>query len=331
MENYGVTQIITDEVPQDELWEKIYKVQEILKNKYFSEDEYTLYKVYVPRTNNVACRGISIKAESIKPTPTFYIDEADLNSYNEEQIAYYIYKSYIEQKDYQSRLNNFDLKKLYDYQEAKDIVYPMFLNKELNSNSGLVFYDIENIDDVAIAFYINVQDIDKDAKSLIKINNNMFNLWNISIQELLDQSIINLNKKGYYNKNICAYLIDRAELYGHKLPYETFIMAKAMESDGNMLDVITTDRNLDFMYGSSFVYAARKELANKYNGEFYFILSSIHESMIIKKNIYENLLSGKDIHDMVVSVNRDILSKDEFLSDSVYKYIGSEDRFVKVS
>lgn len=331
MEDYNVTQIVTDEVPQDELWEKIYRVEEILKDKYFPGDEYTLYKVLSPKTNNISRRGISIKVKNIKTVPSFYISEDDFDFHNEEQIARYIYNSYNEQKEYQSKLNSFDLIKLYDYQSIKNIVYPMFLNKELNSDLDLAFYNVENLDDVVIAFYINVQDIDNSIKSLIKVNNSLFKIWNIPIQELLDQSIINLNKKGYYNKNIARYLIDRSEASGHKLSYKTFLMAKAMEQEDNMLDVITTDRNLDFMYGSSFVYAARKELGDKYDGEFYFILSSIHESMIIRKDIYGNILSGEDIHKMVITVNRDILAESDFLSDSIYKYIGSEDRFIKVS
>ncbi len=329
MEYYDVTQVITDEVPQDELWEKIYKTEEILKDKYFPEDEYILVKVLAPKTNNVVRRGISIRIKDTKTAPTFYVNEDDFASSSEEQVAYDIYKSYNDQKDYQSKLNSFDLGMLLDYQRVKDMVYPMFLNKGLNNNLDLVFYDIENIDDVVIAFYINLQDIDNSMKSLIKANNAMFKLWNISIQELLDQSIINLNKKGYYNKNIATYLIDRAESFGRKLPFETFIMAKTVEKEDNMPDIITTDKNLDFMYGSSFIYAARKELADKYNGEFYFVLSSIHEAMIIKKDIYEKL-PDEDIHEMVMYVNENILAKNDFLSDSVYKYIGSEDRFVKV-
>ena len=68
-----------------------------------------------------------------------------------------------------------------------------------------------------------------------------------------------------------------------------------------------------------------KELSYEYDEDFYLLPSSIHEMLTVPASIGMNINCLKD---MVCDVNKTCVSREEYLSDSVYKYVREKDEVV---
>lgn len=81
--------------------------------------------------------------------------------------------------------------------------------------------------------------------------------------------------------------------------------------------VFTTNK---YMYGASSMLITEEldRLASGINSDLYILPSSIHECLLIPEDIVEDVASLKQ---MVLEVNEQEVSKEEFLSNSVYKYM----------
>jgi len=81
--------------------------------------------------------------------------------------------------------------------------------------------------------------------------------------------------------------------------------------------VFTTNK---YMYGASSMLITEEldRLAERIDSDLYILPSSIHECLLIPEDIVEDVTSLKQ---MVLEANEQEVSKEEFLSNSVYKYM----------
>ena len=95
------------------------------------------------------------------------------------------------------------------------------------------------------------------------------------------------------------------------------------DSSGSMLYVATSESG--FLGASVLTYPGfMDQAAEKLEGDFYILPSSIHETILLKDN---GLMTVKELEEMVRSINRTEVSPEEHLSDHVYHYDCMEKRF----
>lgn len=334
--NVSNSRFVTDATPQDEWWSVIYDVAEMLEEKYFDKKDYEICKVECVRINNQISRGLLIKETNRKSgvSPNLYIDEETANNYSIEQIAKHIKLEYEEQRKQMENLSNtMDMSYLIDFNNVKDYIYPMFINKELNKDLGYTTYDIDGFNDVTVIFFADLEEISSgNMRATVKITDKLLNTWKVSLQDIVDISFNNIKSNGYYFDYITRYLITRLELVGKEIPYNLYIELKAEEAEhkNELLYVVTTDKNLNYNDGTIDAYLFRKEISSHIGGDFYCILSSIHEAMIAPPTLIDRITINGMV-ELVKDINDHNVIKEEFLSNTVYKYDSANDKFEAVN
>ena len=87
-------------------------------------------------------------------------------------------------------------------------------------------------------------------------------------------------------------------------------------------------KSLSYGAGALFTDAAREEILKKFpEGEVTVLPSSVHETLILKTSEVENI---EMLQEMVYSVNRAEVSREDFLSDDVFHYNAKTGKLVRM-
>lgn len=154
-----------------------------------------------------------------------------------------------------------------------------------------------------VLFNVNVADILKpeDGIASIHITNVMMSHWNISVKNLFDAAMKNLESTW---DNSCVYLMEDALC----LPSPPFSCGIAVIS------------NKDRVNGAIVSMQAKRAIARVLGtDEVYLLPSSVHEMLAIRKS---DVLDVNNIYEMVCDINSksDIISENDFLANDVYSY-----------
>ena len=185
-------------------------------------------------------------------------------------------------------------------------VQPVLLNTshlDAFNRNGYVLKVLRNF---IVIFYIPVNNNDGSMAS-IKINNILLHFFDISLEELYSHAIRNI---GTYE---VLYPLDDA--IAHILNY-CKAAENNTESDVDTLSKVYVLSNTDNTDGAA-VILNRDVLSRVheiFNGHPYYLLpSSIHEMLAVDS--YK--ASAKELQDIVISVNHDVVQPDEYLSDLI--------------
>lgn len=150
----------------------------------------------------------------------------------------------------------------------------------------------------------------------VTVTNDMMRFWNISIEKLYAVAHQNtVQRFPVCLKSMRETLLDTisdlsvcdADMEGCDDAVPMYVAANTTKLNG--VAVVLYENQL-------------REFAKCFGGYYFLLPSSIHETLLIPVTDKINALS--DLKEMVVDVNETCVTKDEFLSNSVYCYFVAE-------
>lgn len=293
--------------------------------------KYEEAKVYIRQSvknNGVVWDGLTIENpnETTYPNmfPTIYLNAA-YEDYQRgrglEEIVANIADVYIEHIEPKEQYQfNFDLAQIKDYEVVKEYIYPKVSNLQSNIKrlSDIPYTQKE---DLAITYHIWANG-NEESMGSITINNNLMEMYGISMDTLHEQAMNNMEK---ISPPQFEPLVDTVVgVMAQELAQETGVTLE--EAEKLIADMISEERvkvyclsNESRVNGAAYIMRedVQQMVAEKLGGDYYVIPSSIHETLILPKS--ENM-SFQRLQDMVQDVNAMCVSEEEVLSDGVYQY-----------
>lgn len=283
--------------------------------KEYLPDEFSDAKVTlttISKLNGVELHGInvmrSLEGQKHAISPTIYLESFYDNYENGmeldlilEKIANLERQGMNPRKEIEEVANNYTN---FDY--AKDRIVMTVINAEMNE-SYLQNKPHRNVEDLAVIYRVLVGGIGDSTASIIVTKDHM-NKWGITEDELYEIAMEN-------SKKILPVYVSSMEKLMRELLPEAELNENIDASMESGMYVITNNRKVNGV--SAMLYSdALEQLAEKMGSDLYIFPSSIHEVIVVAAN--EDRLAGYE--EIVKEVNRVDVSREEFLSDHVYKY-----------
>lgn len=271
-------------------------------------DSYIIEQKEVLKNNSCMRQGIQIKHIDGNIAPVIYVDDfyrAYVNgAIDVETAARKCFEIFRE-----NEISIADMGYVMDFEKIrKDISYKV-INFEENSKllENLVY---SRFMDLAVVYYINVNDVPKAGKGSIMIKKEYLKTWGVKKKDVSDAAIENSRNEGYYIRNIFDLIIDMKQDAG----FEMF--RKEHRGESGSVFVLSNNESI---YGAKIIYEVDKleKIAEKLGERFYILPSSVHELILIKD---DGICELEHLKDMVHEVNRTAVMPEEVLSDNVYVY-----------
>ena len=243
--------------------------------------------------------NIYAKKEKSNIYPTVYINEYYKEDLLTEDIEYIAMKVSNTLKN--ARMENADIvDEFIDYELAKSNICLKLINAEENKE---MLFDVPHrrFHNLAICYIYIVNNIDGIASVLIK--NEHLKRWDVKEKDIYDQAYINTM---------------------NKLPFKIWNLADIVNTCYN-LELNNIDIPMKVVSNEYKIFGANtmlytdlmKEIGKELDSDFYIIPSSIHEIIVLSNDLTR---TNKEILEMVIEVNKTVVSKEEKLADSVYFY-----------
>ena len=278
----------------------------------YMPEEYANAEVRIDGTmknNNVMKQGISIISEENMITPKIYLEDfykfyKDGVSMDEicNRIAGEYMKHLVDEK-------NFDISHITDFNKAKESITTKVVSAK-NNKTLLRERPSTKLDDLAVFYQIEVTNM-IDGKASVPITNEMLANWGISVSELHTIAVENTERI-----NPAKLVAMDSMLFGE----EENLLVNAENYEPFAVLVLT---NEDKIGGANVITSTDtlNKVAGVINDSFYIIPSSIHEVLVIPKEISKEMgMTPKELGAMVREVNEKEVSKEERLSDHIYEF-----------
>lgn len=174
---------------------------------------------------------------------------------------------------------------IYDYENVKDKIRVHLYNKEVGGDIKTTAKKYGFPDLILVPY---IEGIVKNGS--IKVTKELLEKWGITKEKLIRDGIKNLD-------------------------YEVMGMMEMLfgvKEENPQMWVVT---NKEKCYGAASIIAAKKELAKRFPDGYIVLPSSIHEVIIVSKDIGE----GSELLNMVKEINATVVSPEDKLSDNVYE------------
>ncbi|MCR5580837.1 MAG: DUF5688 family protein [Pseudobutyrivibrio sp.] len=171
--------------------------------------------------------------------------------------------------------------------------------------------------DLAVIFYYMIPSEDTEEFHCVLIDNNLYNNWNISIEDMLDLAQENTPK--LLGLKVQGLLTTIAEYMD-----EDSLKEIAETEDRNMPLYVATNKNCCNGAGVMLYKDLFKALASKFKSDLFVIPSSIHEIIVVKA-VKGCQVDTDSLKDMIHYVNRNEVPEGDVLSDSLYFYSMDEE------
>ena len=261
--------------------------------------EFEVKRVTAIKNNSVELNGVSLREKGTLVAPTIYLEP--------------LYKRYIDKEVSLTEAEN-DILRIYkakgrpdldvgslfsDFSKIKDRINVRLINRESNKKL-LEDTPYEEYLDLAIIYTIDFSDFNGS----ITIRNSHIHYWGITVDDVKEAAEHNL-------KNTDKVIIKRFGEMVNDLTQE-----ECSDIIGGLMYVLT---NVNYAYGASGVLRVDKlkNLSKKLGCGFYILPSSVHELIIVPDT---DEIDEDCLKEMVVSINRSEVSREDFLSDSIYYY-----------
>ena len=246
--------------------------------------------------NNVMKKGISISVPGSNIAANFYYDENKTDS----EIAKDVVDGYKANIKPDFDVNDITSNMTKWYWVANRVMPVLFnITKSVYPDE---IVKVNYVNDIGIIFKIIVASDDSGVAS-IKVTSDLLDSWNISVDELLTKAKENLNSKLYIN-DMGAMLF---EMTGN----DEF---KRSITPGVMSVMTVTNK----VNGASAIMCLPDiiESGEIANHDWYIIPSSTHEVILVDPSTIEVEM----LNDMIRSVNSDVVSIEDYLSNDALKY-----------
>ena len=322
--------------------------------KQFYGDDYDITVNPVQKNNGLVLYGLNILKRDTYVCPTIYLEDF-FERYEGGCAFSTIFREIVEIYERYKEPDFLDLDFFSDYEKVREVLSIKLINAEYNKEM-LEDVPYRRIEDLAIVCIAEIVSPDNHLGSVL-IHNNHICMWGIRAQELIDEAIHNAmkNQDVMFEKlsDVIMELYDRtcendlgdedecvlreemsgSEDYGHGLlGSEDFGLGSPGSDNSNLclsgvdgwsgeneqptMYVLSNSRQ---MFGAAVMaFPGILEAIGKRLGcNYYIIPSSIHELIILPDNI-----SGQvsNLNEMISSINSEMLSKEEVLSNHAYLY-----------
>lgn len=269
----------------------------------------------VTKNNGIVLDGLVVMEGGKRFSPTIYLNEyysEYLEAGDIDEIAGKVYRLYLE------NCNNIVLPEAFflNFEELKGQIAFRLVSFEQNRRL-LEQIPYRRWKDLAIVYFVVCDNLDKE-RAVVTIYNNHLELWNVGEEELYRLAADNTPR--LYKAQICPMNQVISDM-----------ILKESEHEENVEELIS---NVNRMNEEFPMYVLTNEMKNYgaacmlYNGllqdftrriqaDIYIIPSSIHEVILIP---VDEDISRESLVDMVQNVNKEELSREEILSDTVYFY-----------
>lgn len=169
--------------------------------------------------------------------------------------------------------------------------------------------------DLAVVFYVLV-DNDESGALLVHINHTQQKQWGVTEEELFQLAKRNTRQLFPASLNTMVEILarDLAEQFGDEAARE--FIQEILPSETEQFWVLSSGRHL---YGASVLLydGVLQRVAEQLGGDIYVIPSSLHEVLVLP---YDGGESLDLLRESVYSINREVVAKENRLSDNVYLY-----------
>lgn len=295
--------------------------------KYFSEiikssmehyfgDNYQISVHRVKKNNGICKTGLNILEKGKNSTPVIYLDYY-LEEYKKGRDLGEIYQTIIYEYELHKDDIAFGSSVMMDFENIKETICLKLVNLKKNQE---LLEEIPYIafQDLAIIFYVTLTKVGENAS--ITIDYHMLNSWNrkLAMDELYSLALVNTQR--IFKEQVTPMEELIAEILNMRLERRPLINGR--EDKKEVFMYIAT--NMSKINGATVLLypGLLKDFADKIEGDFYILPSSIHETIFIPADDGTRV---RELAAMVKDVNETQVLPEEVLSDSVYLYSRQSD------
>lgn len=271
----------------------------------------------VPKNNGVVLHGLLLVSGERNVIPTIYLDtfwEAYEGGVTFAEIVGRLVEIYRREAGGKS----IDMDFFREFDRVKDRICYRLVGRK--ANEGMLA-DVPHIDylDLAICFFYAYSGTELGEGSIL-IHHSHAEMWNTNALELL--KLAEKNTPTLFP----AHCFSMEELLGEtqtELPeedYHDFLRSVPMK--------ILSNEQKNQGAGCLLYEGVLERMAEEYEGNFYLLPSSIHETILLPDQGTE---SAESLRRMIYEVNRSQVLPEEVLSDSLYYYSREENRLEIIS
>lgn len=273
------------------------------------------YKVetYKAFKNGKEIDAFTIRQKDTQATPTFYFKNLIEDYKNGSSVAD-IAEDVLEMYFFAAKNSPINIDECQDFNVQKSNICYKVVNKESFKDQLPLIPHIDFFD-LAIILYSVLSINDKNEMSFI-VTNDMVKVWDTTPQELF--ILATKNTPRLFPINITSL---NALRFQFDIPQYKTISDTIENLPPDYVYAITNEYTRNGFAG--IFYPGVLKCLGKRFGNFYLLPSSIHEALIIPEGTD---MSPQQLMEMVHGVNTEVVSPDEYLSDSVYQYSVENDR-----
>lgn len=273
----------------------------------------------VTKNNDLQLTGLTINAGNSNVAPTIYLEQF-FYAYEKGEDINVILQRIAETRTSHEFRDNFDVGEITDFDRCKGNIVPRLIGKNWNTEL-LKGRPHKEVADLAVTYCIMIGE-NKDGTMSVPVSNELMASWNISINELHDIAITNMEKItppvfSSLGSVIGSLLLD--DVAGDMSEEEKEQALSEFSFTDDAMFVLTNTQKL---HGAAQVLNrdVMERIIGQVGKDFFILPSSIHEVLIVpatpdmEVSILEN---------MVKEVNQTQVSPEERLSDNVYVYTKS--------
>lgn len=269
-------------------------------------EDCTMEAQEVKKNNGVVRHGISIKEPDNNVAPCIYLDDA-FKAYQSGRSFDEIVTAVVENYE-ESRISDFDITMVRDFEQAKERLCFKVINSELNRE---LLSNVPHVPfcDLSVVFYLLIDNLPGQNGSVM-VNNMFMADWGVDTETLFEIAKANTPRLLQGNvipmKTIMENILgDRDDRGEELLPGENdcmYVATNVTKSNGAAV----------FLYDSML-----SGFADSISRDFYIIPSSVHELIFLPDDLNIN---PEDIRSMISDVNSTCLEPQDLLSYNLYRY-----------
>ena len=275
----------------------------------YADTEVSIAKV--AKNNNQRLTGIVIKNPESNICPTVYLEgvfskyeigDLELDECVKEVAEIYLHNLVSDK--------TFDVSNFISYENAKDKVIPRLVSSEDNE-AYLEGIPHRVMDGLAVVYYLPVAEFNgKGNSASIRIHNGIMQSWGVTEEELYAVATDNLSKSEAKFQTMGEVL--REIMFSHG--DEEWPVDILPAEDVGMYVLSNSEK----LFGASMLlnHNVMDDITERI-GEFYILPSSVHETILLRKDTAQSL---EYLERMVQEVNLTQVEAEERLSDHVFLY-----------
>lgn len=302
---------------------KIEDFMEKVKNSVIEKlgKEYQVTVCKSDKNNGVVCTGLRVQKNDCSVAPLIYLDEHFRQYKNGNTTLSSIVKYVV--KESRKKSPCVDIQQYLIYENIRKNVVYRLVNTESNRD---LLEDIPHLEflDLSIIFRCTVAQEDIGPASIL-IHNVHMKLWDITIQELYQDAVMNTPRLEEYEIKSMTEVM--REIMTEENSDGSDQDACMEEFSDSMPLYVLSNKNRIEGAGCMLYPDLMKDFSDTIGSSFYIIPSSVHESLLLPP---KEDVQGGEIRNMIKEINDTQVSIEERLSYSLYYYDKDEGRIIKL-